>query len=56
MENYYNQNEEYEENDPGEEAQEEEENGEMDRSVFVRGETWNKEFLRGFAHYIHQAN
>ena len=33
MENYYNQNEEYEENDPGEEAQEEEENGEMEEEM-----------------------
>ena len=33
MENYYNQNEEYEENDPGEEAQEEEENGEMEEEI-----------------------
>ena len=33
MENFYNQNEEYEENDPGEEAQEEEENGEMEEEM-----------------------
>ena len=38
LEKYYNQNEEYEENEPGEEAQEEEENGEMEEEIEGEGE------------------